>query len=97
MLAIDINSVKIVFMGMMNKEIEMKVVLDSDDIKLIIEEYVERSMQCAPGKKWVANIGYVSPINVYSEDDPIEVPESTINFKEPNQEAGSSPIPKVSF
>lgn len=57
----------------------MKIVLESDDIKLIIEEYVERSMQCPPDKKWVANIGYISSISVHSEDNPIEIPESIIN------------------
>lgn len=61
----------------------MKIVLESDDIQLIIEEYIRRIIPCAPGKKWVANIGYLSPINVYSEDDPIEVPKSIISFKEP--------------
>lgn len=70
MLAININFAKIAFTEMMNKEPQMKLVLDADDIKQILEAYATDALPSILGKKLVAQVGYLPSITIEYENDP---------------------------
>lgn len=55
----------------------MKLILDADDVRVILEDYAKETLPPISGKKLIAYVGYITPVTIEYEDDPIEVPKST--------------------